>query len=562
MCGIVGALNYDNAVSIAERMLQKISYRGPDFSGVTLVNNGSSAIGMCQLQVRAQYGTVEYIPFWVEDYKIAYNGEIYENYLRTGQEEARFMLEALKKEININGMVACCVGSIDGSDTYLYRDNMGIKPVFYHIDDTNRLLFSSELHSLVNSDCVEKKVDADALAEMMCFGQALNNKTIYKGLHALGPSEVIHMSKLGVDVHSITENMISLTSDASLKELLKGSLKKCLVSNRKIGLALSKGIDSTLLAFMLNELEIDDVEVICINVDINDSPASLNELGLPAGGAWTKWKYTVVNYTESVFKYIFEKSILTYDSPSYMTSIPLYYVLARTAAELGVVVLLTGEGADELFAGYNSYNTIDWSNDNICREYLDNVLFPERKKEMIYTLTNKENVMSAEKRFMKCYSNKGKDTFHIFRMMERNMSLQPLLKRTDHCMMRFGVEGRTPFLHGGVPEYSEQIIRTELLKNKHTKYVLRKLLSTEYDYNFAFEKKTAFRSPIIEWFPGSLKSWVHEKIEGDMSIFRNIGLDLNGVRQVLLYSDAGDASAVAVCYFLLTLGTYMNTGGD
>src|SRR5262249_13977914 len=135
-----------------------------------------------------------------------------------------------------------------------------------------------------------------------------------------------------------------------LRGALRASLAACAFTDRPLGLALSGGLDSSILAFELDDLGVESLTTISVHVAgrevvMND----LQSLGLPPGGAWTRWRHVNVLVSPESFPELLAESVHALDSPHGMSSAPLYIALARAAAEAGVIVLLTGEGPDELF---------------------------------------------------------------------------------------------------------------------------------------------------------------------------------------------------------------------
>lgn len=195
-----------------------------------------------------------------------------------------------------------------------------------------------------------------------------------------------------------------------------------------------------------------------ISVQVQGSRDGLEDLrllSLPSGSAWTTWNHHTVYVSPDELPSLIDASVRLLGEPTRMTSVPLYLRLAQAAREAGVIVLFTGEGADELFGGYSSY--LKWFRDsteaNSLHGRIEDFEFPVERRDWLTELLGKESVNWCSDRFRQIYGpvllNQNLET--LLRI-ELEISLEPLLVRADHCLMSQGVEGRTPYLHGDVPE--------------------------------------------------------------------------------------------------------------
>lgn len=557
MCGITGVMNNHAAGEMTKKMLMLLKHRGPDNVGIFEAKCGTAAIGMCQLKVRASRDTTETIPFFISPSTyIAYNGELYLNNVSSGKEEVENLLNNLSELSSTNIMASLAVMSLDGSEMLFGRDLMEIKPLYYTIIDNTSVAFSSELHAF--EAIVRIKISRMALDEVMCFGRVVGRNTIYENCFSVKPGLLYKIKK---NNEISIENLDKMPTDNkthtldSLKRILVSSVKNCTLGNRKIGLAISGGVDSTIIAGILNNLGVKDIITISINVDgSNDYVSDLKQLGLPEGGVWEKWEHHVIDFKAENFKDIFHDAICTYDEPTYMTSVPLYYTLGKEASRLGIVVLLTGEGADELFLGYDSYCNLDMDEIVDSDTYLTKHLLDCKKKEYVCKLLGKNRYLNAISSYRNEYSKTDLSKDKLVRKMEIDFSLSPLLKRTDHCLMRFGVEGRTPFLHNELPKIVEDISYNDLIYEGKGKYLLRKLLK-EFVGNKELPK-VPFRSPIDVWFAGPLFEWVVEKLNNFTPYYIGLGYNMEFIREIPDMLRNNDKQIMCICFFLLTVGEY------
>lgn len=558
MCGIAGVVNHFKACELTSDMISVLKHRGPDHDGV--IKNGNNAIGMCQLQIRSPLNKKEFIPYCDSNDNswISYNGEVYNVDLKTGKQESLFIKSSLKNGTNHNSMSALAIMKNQNIEVELYRDSYGIKPLFIRQLSSDSQLFCSEIKPLMQTRYGSAKVRSNSIAETMCFGKPLGKHTMYKDVFSIAPGKITILNGTSIYEKELIEKYPEYKNDSSLRELIYDAVKDCLVGHRKIGLALSGGIDSTIIAYILNELGVEDVETISIIVEgTEDGVSDLKSLGLAEGGVWTKWNHSTINFTSHDFKKYMEQSVDTFGQPTYMTSLPLYYALAKSVRELGIVVLLTGEGADELFLGYNSYCNTVYTKGRTS-DILKNHAVPHNKRRWLEKIIGNDQLYqsytSFNREFSFCYLMNKCDAI---RAMERRLSLEPLLQRVDHCLMKFSIEGRTPFLHNNIPYKASRYKQDELINHHITKIPLRRLCKEINLNNIVLKPKIPFRLPILDWFNTSLEGWFNEMLESNMVIFKDLGLNSKAIREMKKAVAYRDTCATSIGYMLITIGIWM-----
>ena len=551
MCGIAGVINGQDCKNEIFEILSKMKHRGPDNIGVA--ENEYSSIGMCQLKIRSPKQIVDKIPFIIStDLNCVYNGEVYGNKFEFATDEVRFLFNNYSNKHSTDSMNVFAVQESNGIS--VYRDKFGIKPAFYKIDANcpSHISFASEIKALVSN---KEKINMDAIYEIMCYGVPLQNKTIFENVFSIKPNSSIYFNKSGEnECEDLCEYMSE--ENLSLKDAINETVKNCLVGNRKLGLALSGGVDSIIIANVLNELEVKNLEVISIHVQgTDDYIDDLSKLCMPEDGSWKTWSLSVVEFGPEDFVNVFEKSVKIFGSPSYMTSIPLYYVLAKKAHELNVVVLLTGEGADELFLGYQTYANITDETD-----YISDIIMTGKKRKYLETLIGRNNVDAALDRFLGEFPTKL-DDISCLKKIENSISLGPLLLRTDHLLMAFSIEGRTPYLHGSIPKLAEKYNYNELVRDGVTKRPLYNLLK-EINDKYEVMPKKAFRTPILDWFSDELFKWVQDTMNSYRQLFNDFFIDSTFIEFILSRVKSRDVNATNIIYMLLTIGACFNCEVD
>lgn len=543
MCGIVGVQGYQNSAEIAEKILKAINYRGPDDAGIIL--NADNAIGMCRLRIRSEVH--DSIPFKASnDNHTAYNGEIYalvseifddypevKHLVQGGSHEVDAIV--LNKDGYPDGMYSLI--ELSGNELTLYRDKYGIKPLYYR-EDEGHFLCCSEMKPLLDPLFGRSHLDKTALIEFLIFGKPIiQSQTLIHEVKSLCPGEIGKKSNDSL-IREIAINTKKIKPSREnysiLRKLINESIEQCLMSDRQVGLALSGGIDSSILAWELNDLGVENlITVSVISENSRDGIKDLSELALPKNGAWQTWRHVVVNFSEEDIIPYTHQAVETSGQPIGLTSYPLYFKLAQYAQKAGITVLLTGEGADEIFAGYESYSA--WQmNYKIQNKPIENILnfyLSENKNTFLSNLIGKESIHLAKTKFEKCISNDISDgNLRDLLQIERDFSLEPLLIRTDLALMRYSIEGRVPFLHRGIPEFVSQIKKSLLLTGE-TKPILRELYS---DYKRISEiKKTPFRLSSDILTSKTAYEWYSDVISQNLLLVESLDFNISTISQLL-----------------------------
>ncbi|MEO1419259.1 MAG: asparagine synthase-related protein, partial [Bacteroidota bacterium] len=436
----------------------------------------------------------------------------------------------------------------------LSRDRLGIKPIFYRKLDKG-FAFASEIKPLTQ---IGSKADycKNILSEFLAFGSVLGNRTFYKDIWEVpsGGNVSLTCDKADVLQTSLPQDFHSTyNTSTDLKSVIRGSLKKCLISDRTIGLAVSGGLDSTILAFELNAMGIKDITTFSVCIPgVSDGIHCLDELALPPNGVWNTWNHQVVTISPSELQHLIYESVSVMGQPMRMTSVPLYLKLAQAANQSGISVLLTGEGADEMFAGYPDY--LFWR-DNLKHferwERLKEFSLPAERKLWLRQLFDDSTLELCHEEFGKHYSCLSEqESFSALRTLELSLRLRPLLTRVDHCLMRYGVEGRTPYLHGNVPNFSNSLSLEELLNATETKMVLREAWSNNLSVGRYMKRKHHFRLPMSVWF--SQLPWMKQQIREHSETLAHFGMNLDKLGILMEKATLGDKQASRIAYSLLT----------
>ena len=575
MCGIAGVVGMNQTLELTKKIIDDIVYRGPDNVGFAETLNGT--LGMCQLKIRNK--KTDDVPLWYEPLKsyVAYNGEVYgvDNNNQEKEEPITCIIDEVNsllryskiKKTNVDSMFAIAILFTRQAQVKLERDLFGIKPLFWRQLNKDCQVFCSELSPLIHLDKKTANLRMNSIAELLAFGTVLGTGTPYTGIQSVKPGTAVYLDgkNITVNEHRPNEKDIKKRKFTYLdvKSVIRESVKNCLDSKRTIGLALSGGLDSTILAYELNALGIEGLKTISVQIPgTDDGISTLEMLGLPKRGAWTTWQHHTVKFNSKDLIDLFPLAISSYGQPSRMTSIPLYLALSKRAYETGIVVLLTGEGSDELFGGYNEYwSWLENPNKLSGLERLKEFAFPIFRKKWIHALLGQDAVTWCEQRFDDTYKELDYfEPFKALRCLERSIRLEPLLVRLDHCLMKYSIEGRTPFLQGGVPMISEHFGVNDLLKGGKTKSILRLAYQKELTkYNNINKRKTPFRAPVDQWFSNDLSDWIRNKLNKSRFELEKVGFNWTFVNLLQQTTIHNNREAANLCYIVVSIAEWIKS---
>mgnify|MGYP005735414217 FL=1 len=382
MCGIAGIVNFDQSKinpELANGIKKSLEHRGPDFSKVDYINENVALIhtrlSIIDLDQRSNQ------PMYSKDnrFSIVFNGEIYNfKEIRKTLEEkgVRFFTDG-DTEVLLEGFVHygskildllrgqfafAIYDSLEGS-FFLARDRVGIKPLYFSLLD-EVFIFSSELKAIEKSGIIPFSADYDSYISYLRHLSVPSSSTGNKNISKLEPGQYLVINKeksilknkywdpfsFEVD-HSITENEAIL----KIEELLFESVKYRKVSDVEVGLFLSGGLDSSLIGKIMSKDTNSDVK--SFNIDYQEHfqgyEGEVDEARFAAshiGVNLIEDKIQYSDFKEIIDNYSFYQDDLVGDE----VGIPLYF-LGKSAKDNGIKVVQVGEGADELFYGYDHW---------------------------------------------------------------------------------------------------------------------------------------------------------------------------------------------------------------
>jgi asparagine synthase (glutamine-hydrolysing) len=574
MCGITGVFNIDGkpvSISVIKKMTDIIKHRGPDGEGFWV--NSFIGFGHRRLSI-IDLSPLGHQPMQNDggSLVITYNGEVY-NYPNIKMElEAKGYKFHSKTDTEVilksyeewgedcvhkfNGMFAFAIWDNKENKLFLARDRYGIKPLYYYYKN-GVFIFGSEIKSILKHPDVSVRVSMPALNEYFSFQNIFSDLTLFDGIRLLPPANTLSI-KLG-SVNSFQQKRYwdydfrdgeHLDEEECYKELTRlfeQAVNRQLIGDVEIGSYLSGGIDSGSITCVATKT-FKNLKTFTCGFDL--SSASGLELGFDERqkAEFLSNQYKTEHY-EVVLKAgdmerVMSELIWHLEDLRVGQSYPNYYV-SRLASKF-VKVMLSGEGGDELFAGYpwRYYRATDNCN---SEEYIENYykywqrLIPDRMKQEFYQPEVYQNILKhPTKEIFKSVFNGNLDKadspeqyINNSLYFEIKTFLHGLLTVEDKLSMAHGLETRVPFLDNDLVDFAMKVpvklklknmsdiirinenepgskIQKYFSKTNDGKVILRKALTQYVPEYYTNGHKQGFSAPDGSWFKGESIEYIKD----------------------------------------------------
>jgi len=570
MCGICGIAftNHERQVSehVVRKMCDEIIHRGPDDEGIFVKSNfgiGMRRLSIIDLATGKQPISNEDGSIW-----IVFNGEIYNHIelrkeltakghqFRT-QSDTEAIVHAYEEygedcPTKLNGMFGFAILDLRKRSLFIARDRLGIKPLYYY-HDAEKFIFASELKAILKAEGVPRKVDPRALDAFLTYEYVPGPLSILKGISKLKPGYSLTFKDGKVaereywDVRFEEKECTESDLCEELRDLLQDAVKIRLMSDVPLGAFLSGGIDSSsIVALMAGEM---DRPVETFSIGFKES--SYNESSfarIVSNHYGTKHhEFTI----EPNALELTEKLVKQLDEPFGDFSIFPTYMVSKMAREF-VTVVLSGDGGDELFAGYdtyianrmgNSYQKVPGFVRNGIVSPLARMLPPTEKKKglinrikrfdegmrlpqdlqharwMIFLQSEEKNRLYSKgfihqlgdyqaQDTIRNYFGKANTSDQLNRQLYvdiKSYMVDDILVKVDRMSMATSLETRVPFLDHRFVEFSAKIPGSFKLRGKTTKYLLKKAMGDLLPQEILGRGKEGFSIPIKNWLKNDLR---------------------------------------------------------
>ena len=373
MCGIagIGGIRFEDHVHPIHEMAVSLNHRGPDANGVLI--DGEFALGHTRLSI-IDLSVESNQPLWDVNnrYAIVFNGELYNyqeikaqlNYPFKTRSDTEVILAAFiawqsKCLEKFNGMFSFVIYDRINSSFFMARDRMGIKPLYYYLND-GKMVFASELRTIFKSQLVDIKLDQSALTEYLTYQSVQAPSTLIKGVRQLMPGHFGFFDLEGFTVHQYwqfdskqIENSSITAINQNVKELFFHSVQRRMISDVPIGAFLSGGVDSSAIVAAMSRFS--DRPVSTFSVVFEESVYDESKYSDFIAKKF-KTHHNQVRLSPRTLLDELPDALDAMDNPT-GDGINTY-VVSKAARESGLTVALSGLGGDELFGGYPVFEQI------------------------------------------------------------------------------------------------------------------------------------------------------------------------------------------------------------
>jgi asparagine synthase (glutamine-hydrolysing) len=614
MCGISGIFDF-RARSVdkndVRRMTGALHHRGPDGSGFYV--SGSVGLGHRRLSIIDLEGGSQPISNEDESIQVVFNGEIY-NFieLRAELEKAghRFKTRSDTEVIvhgyeewgsdctsRFNGIFAFALWDRKKEQLLLARDHLGVKPIYYVIAG-DRLLFASEVKALLTCAECPREVNLSALSQLFTLRYVPSPNTLFDRIKKLPPAHRMIVQRSGVEIArywtrkpGINFNIDEGEATERYRGLVEDAVLLQMRSDVPVGLFLSSGVDSgSLLALMSGHTD-QPIHTFTIGFEEGEEKnetAAAREIAVRYGADHDEMIVGPADYR----KY-FERYLLDLEEPVGNESAAAFYFVSMLASRK-VKVALTGQGADEPWAGYHRHKGAELSSlygrlpafltKQLVQPAVTRFSKSERLRRAVMSLDEKDILA----RFVKIYSfydadmkqrlfqpwlrqevsTDGLEARESLRHLQADVqNLDPLtqmlymdtrsnlpddlLMVSDKTSMANSIESRVPFLDYRLIEFVETLPPHLKLRHLKGKYLHKKAAEKWLPKQLVYRKKKGFANPVDKWLRASLRAYVGDCLLSDQSAVKNY-FDCDYIRKIVDDHEAGRQNYLRHIYLLIS----------
>jgi len=573
MCGIAGFIGVGDEV-ILNNMVASINHRGPDYQGISMINNVGLAharLSIIDLSPRSNQ------PIFTSDKKIGlvFNGEIY-NYLELKEQllktnkytfetssdtevilyaYAEYGIEMLKE---IQGMFALAIYDYEKQSMLLAKDRMGKKPLYYNFSG-NTFIFASELKALLKHPSVKKEMNYDALNQYLTFDYIPTPNSILNNVYKLEASHYMLVKNGKIiekspywQIQFPVNNISYSEAKQKLDTLLDNAVKKRLISDVPLGVFLSGGLDSSTIAYYAQKNSNQKIKT--FSIGFNETSYDERDYArLVSEKLGTEHYEEILTGRQALdlISVVLDKMDEPFADPSI---IPTYFLSWYTKQH--VTVALGGDGSDELLAGYPTFisekvagifhkmpkmiiHFLDWvtnylpaSDQNISldfkvkqflkgfegtRAYTHTLWlgsFTPKLKSKLLTQTVKRELKN--KSGLECIDRYIKDVKYephfnqLLYAYYKTYLQDDILVKVDRASMYNSLEVRAPFLDTDVVEFLNSQPKSYKIKGYNVKRILKDIMKERLPIEIVNRQKKGFGIPVSLWLRNELKEMLHD----------------------------------------------------
>ncbi len=578
MCGIAGFIESnssgahlvaDEKTTVLNRMCQVIRHRGPDDQGIFVKNN--VALGMRRLSIIDLAGGHQPLSGCDASVTVVFNGEIYN--FRELQKELESLghtfhthsdTEAIVHAYEeygvrcvdrLRGMFAFAIWDQRKQQLFIARDRVGKKPLYYSLTGDGILIFGSELKSLLEHPAIQRETSFDAIDAYLSFGYVPDPLCIFSGIRKLPPAHYLLFQNGHITVEQYWDFRFGTTEVKAeeeyieqLRTLLDEAVRVRLVSDVPLGAFLSGGIDSSAVVGLMSRAMSQPVKTFSIGFE-EDTYNELKYARIAAKHFGTDHHEFIV--TPDICD-IVDDLVWHFDEPFADSSAIPTYMVSKLARDF-VTVILSGDGGDELFAGYTRYQ-VDRKRSHLSRlprmvrekmmrplsasmphgawgrnylhkvtldpldRYNDSIsLFTEPNKDALYTpeLKGKLQLIPVGLAMFREHAAavKSDDPIDALLYLDSKSYLPgDILTKVDRMSMAVSLEARVPLLDHKLIDFVDGIPSSLKMKGLESKYIFKRALRGLVPEDILKRPKQGFGMPMQEWINRQLRTRMRETL--------------------------------------------------
>jgi asparagine synthase (glutamine-hydrolysing) len=628
MCGITGLIN-TGSKDILKQMTELIFYRGPDDEGVFWSKKNCSGLGHRRLSI-IDLSELGHQPMSNEkgNIHITYNGELY-NYKEirnslqklgskfNSDSDTEVILKSYEEWgeeclLNFNGMFAFAIYNSDSNSLFAARDRLGIKPFYYYCENES-FVFSSEIKAILKSGLTEVQPDYFSLLTPTRF--QITPYTGFKNILKLPPGYSLYFNngtlklKKYWDINPIEKNVDENSAVQELDDLLNGSVKRQMISDVPVGIFLSGGLDSSIIAALMRKNTQKDIHSFTIKFSEKDQKYEKmvnDELYAKQVAKLFEFRYNEIEISPDI-EDLLPKMIWHLDEPLSDPAAINTYLISKAAREIDIVVLLNGMGGDEIYGGYRKQ--LACLKADVYKKYLPGFIRYAVKKFfdlipvatssqglkyfrwlkrflLIASLPRVERFLSSDlslngEQFERMFSKEiGYENTHFYKSQYKNFESNDLSYLTEMCLndtkvmlpehnlnysdkasMAASIESRPPLTDHLSVEFMFTLDPRFRIKKNIQKYLLKKVSEKYLPREIIYRPKAPFGSPLRSWIRGPLSEMVDDFLSADSIKKRNL-YNINYVERLIKYDRDGKEDNSHIIWTLLTNEIWFRTFFD
>lgn len=584
MCGING-FNWQDE-NLIKKMNTKIAHRGPDDAGVFL--SSGISLGHRRLSI-IDLSSAGHQPMVSRDgrYAIVYNGELY-NFKEIKAElgEYKFFSNSDTEVVlcayakwgagcleKFNGIFAFAIWDKERQELFLARDQFGIKPLYYYLQN-GKFIFSSETKAILEHGQIDKKLNYNSLNCYLRFLYVLGPETMWQEIKKMPPGHFAFLKNGNLELKRYYDLEIKndLNNISEMKELIRknvfDAVRRQLISDRPVGLFLSGGLDSSIICAAMAQEARGPIKTFSVGFETDIETEKFNaDFKIAARTAeYFKTDHNPVMISAKDVAANFENCVIAMDEPVSNHIQVATYLLAKEAKKQ-VAVVLGGDGGDELFGGYDRYyyaSFIDkarrlplflmntkfiqfvgkiFHKEDLAKKFLAESeferfwLFMAQKENIISRFLNKDynNQSAASAAYGSYFEKQSEGAINQMMLADvKTWLVDESLVRSDKLTMAWGLEERVPLLDKNLAALAFRIPSKYKINSRHQgKKIFRDAFAGLVPDFVLEQKKRGFFSPAAKWLRGDLRQMAHEILSSGYTD-KTAGLfEWNAVRRIL-----------------------------